>query len=90
MNSLALAQVRRRLARTPFTKVIWCGELYLAASPTCPRVFMGYDVGFYDPETDSLESPREYLLGSPTRRMMDEIVEILRSNDAPEGFEVFL
>jgi hypothetical protein len=87
---LVEAQIIELLKKSYFTKVIYNGPLYMIAFGDRPRIYMGFDANFYDEENNTWDSPREYLIGSPTRNIIEEIISIFIDHGEVEGCEIWL
>jgi len=63
--------IQQKLVELNYIDVVWCGSVIML-----PNVFMGWDCEFYETDEEKYDSPREFILNSPTRNAMEEIQEI--------------
>ena len=82
-------KIQDLLTKTYFTKVVYNGEIWMAAFNNRPRQFMGHDVEFYDHENDCWDNAREYI-ESETKTIMVRIINILVDNHVEDNFTISL
>lgn len=73
-----------------FTAVEYQEPVYIATFGENPRTFMRFEASFYDEENGTWDVPQEYKMHSPTRNLMEEVLEYLLYMDADPGDGIFL
>lgn len=78
------------LESSHFTAVEYEKPVYMAAFGKNPRTFLRFEASFYDEENKSWDVPAEYKMRSPTRNLMEEVLEYLLYMDADPGDDIYL
>lgn len=73
-----------------FTAVEYQEPVYMAAFEDRPLTFMRFEASFYDGKNGTWDVPAEYIMNSPTRNFMEEVLEYLLYMNADPGDGIFL
>lgn len=93
LNKRTVIQVRHILKKLRYHDAVrYSGSIWMMAMPGRPAVYMGEDYEFRDfledPKRNQWESERAFRPGTPIRKRMEKIIDILEKHQPRRGFVI--